>query len=105
MGTHPIFESDFDCLTELTQNVKMATLIGSIREYCLKNGLGKTAKMLPAEDSPKNVHLEELFPESKTSKPDVLRSLGIVFKGNAERNELRKRIRNMEESHVESKKP
>jgi len=39
MGTHPIFESDFDCLTELTNHVKptdptdpglQATLVGRV---------------------------------------------------------------------------
>merc|ERR1712130_347627 len=34
-----------------------------------------------------------------------MKSLGIVFKGNAARNALRKRIRDMEKTHIETKKP
>ena len=82
----------------------MANPIGSIRQYCLKYGLEKTAGLLPGVNSSGNVELEELFPEKKTKKVDVMKRLGIVFKGNAKQNELRKRIRNMEDC-VESKKP
>jgi len=90
----------------LIQNVKMANPIGSIRKYCLKYGLEKTAGLLPAGNSSGNVELEELFPEKETKKIDVMKRLGIVFKGNAKQNELRKRIRNMEDNvETESKKP
>jgi len=68
--------------------------------------LEKTAGLLPAGNSSGNVELEELFPEKETKKIDVMKRLGIVFKGNAKQNELRKRIRNMEDNvETESKKP
>ena len=83
----------------------MATPIDSIREYCVKYGLGKTAELLPNGESKSNVELEKLFRETETKKVDVMKSLGIVFKGNKQRDELRKRIRNMEEcTEVKSKK-
>jgi len=83
----------------------MTTPIDSIRQYCAKYGLRKTVDLLPTKESKSNVELEELFRETETKKVDVMKSLGIVFKGNSERDELRKRIRNMEESHVEKSKP
>ena len=83
----------------------MTTPIDSIREYCEKYGMRKTADLLPSKSSTSNVELEQIFFETETKKADVLKSLGIVFKGNAERDELRKRIRNMDESHVKKSKP
>jgi len=83
----------------------MSNPTSSIRQYCLKYGFGKTARLLPEEKSSENVELEDLFQETAKKKVDVMKSLGIVFKGNAERNALRKRIRNMEETHIETKQP
>jgi len=99
MGTHPIFESDFDCLTECNENIRMAKPIDSIREYCVKYGLEKTAELLPTGESKSNVELEKIFRPTKEKKVNAMKGLGIVFKGNAQRDELRKRIRNMEECH------
>jgi len=82
----------------------MATPIDSIREYCVKYGLGKTAELLPTGESKSTVDLEKLFRETETKKVDVMKSLGIVFKGNKQRDELRKRIRNMEECHEQKYK-
>jgi len=36
MGTHPIFESDFDCLTENTKNGFFGEFLTSIDERKLK---------------------------------------------------------------------
>ena len=85
----------------------MATPILSIREYCVKYGLIETAGLIPHGQSSSNVKLEELFDEKETKKAndDLMKSLGIVFKGNAERDDLRKRIRNRARQFVrESRK-
>merc|ERR1711931_52989 len=33
MGTHPIFESDFDCLTEKKRTIKMVTIVESEEQF------------------------------------------------------------------------
>ena len=74
----------------------MTAPINSIRKYCMKYGLGKTAALLPSEESTSNVNLEKLFRQTEAKKVDPMKSLGIVFKRKAEREEQRKRIRDME---------
>merc|ERR1712042_163690 len=36
MGTHPIFESDFDCLTDITKSVQTNTMAASVPEALKK---------------------------------------------------------------------
>ena len=83
----------------------MTTPIASIRDYCVKYGMGKTARLLPSGGSSNSFELEELFSQTASNRVDLMKSLGIVFKGNTEQNEKRDRIRNMEKWHVSSTKP
>merc|ERR1711990_1244527 len=39
MGTHPIFESDFDCLTEPEMSQNSARETGSNRKYSIHHGI------------------------------------------------------------------
>merc|ERR1711892_1272456 len=50
MGTHPIFESDFDCLTEF---LKMAQGKKATAEGRVKKNLGKTKKGLKKQVKPR----------------------------------------------------
>merc|ERR1711970_1245410 len=50
MGTHPIFESDFDCLTEMaTSDVKASAEISSIIRSSIKKKLGEMGEEIDDE--------------------------------------------------------
>merc|ERR1712189_13831 len=69
MGTHPIFESDFDCLTELSDNMGEAVPLGKVSEIVTDTKLilsGSKATDLSASS------LKHARMYSGPNKPDIL---------------------------------
>merc|ERR1711935_428951 len=83
MGTHPIFESDFDCLTEMEQ--KIVELEAEIKR--LHAQLSTANK---AQQQPKREKITEMSAEVKDSNPYsrlmALKRMGIVANYEAIRN-------------------
>merc|ERR1711892_1410441 len=83
MGTHPIFESDFDCLTEMEQ--KIVELEAEIKR--LHAQLSTANK---AQQQPKREKIIEMSAEVKDSNPYsrlmALKRMGIVANYEAIRN-------------------
>merc|ERR1711970_549615 len=79
MGTHPIFESDFDCLTELEMSNNRKLLVASVLKFLKKEIESK--KITPDQEESLNVATQCLSmafnttPEDAKDLPDLLELL------------------------------
>merc|ERR1711970_151908 len=75
MGTHPIFESDFDCLTDMNKNDLRPTT--SVTKVLTKEKLKRSSKIVP-----KSTILTRELPDNFTELPD-LEELPIMIELNS----------------------
>merc|ERR1712142_1018860 len=67
MGTHPIFESDFDCLTDFEKMSSAVEETPSVSSQESDTGISKDLKELAVEDKEKEEKVEEK-PKRESSK-------------------------------------
>merc|ERR1712156_1092687 len=89
MGTHPIFESDFDCLTvELFRKMLFysffKSLVGKEVTVELKNDLGITG-MLHSVDQYLNIKLQDIYVTCPEKYPHLLSVKNCFIRGSVVR--------------------
>merc|ERR1712050_639041 len=95
MGTHPIFESDFDCLTE-----KMEEILSSIMRYCEESGFEETAEEIREQFGDilltQRIDINDVFGQHFQEKEKKSERPKFVFKLDKSRSDLRKRLSKMD---------
>merc|ERR1711990_1217100 len=83
MGTHPIFESDFDCLTEMKLSLVILTSIASAQSFGAVKSKSKTVTVdtstNPSRKAP-NAKMEELKSRAAQGCPHARKQLEEIEK-------------------------